>query len=155
METFLLSLWTLPAAWLQFSQVQFTFMMLFKSITYIQHAQKNFLKASCLHLCSNYLWSNLSLTCKRSLCWPQWDQESLKLLAAAWFFQKLKSWWHLMHVCYRTHIVSPFSISWTNFTIYYLMKQLFFFPMNILQCICQDCVFALIFLHTSGWRLTE
>lgn len=103
---------------LQFSQVQFTFMMLFKSITYIQHAQKNFLKASCLHLCSNYLWSNLSLTCKRSLCWPQWEQESLKLVAAAWLFQKLKSWRHLMHVCYKTQVVLPFSISWTNFTIY-------------------------------------
>lgn len=78
METFLLSLWTLPAAQLQFSQVQFTFMMLFKSITYIQHAQKNFLKASCLHLCSNYLRSSFSLLiCKISLCRLQGEQESL------------------------------------------------------------------------------
>lgn len=36
-----------------------------------------------------------------------------------------------------------------------LMQQLFFFPMNISQCLCQDCVFAVILLHTSGWRLTE
>lgn len=93
METFLLSLWTLPAAWLRFSQVQFTFMMLFKSITYIQNAEKNVLKASCLHLCSNHLWSNFSLlTCKSSLCWPQGEQESMKLVAATWFFQTLKSW---------------------------------------------------------------
>lgn len=65
METFLLSLWTLPAA--QFSQVQFTFMMLFKSNTYIQHAQKNFLKASCLHLCSNYPRSSFSLPYARQV----------------------------------------------------------------------------------------
>lgn len=43
METFLLSLWTVPAA--RFSQVQFTFIMLFKSITYIQHAQEEFFKS--------------------------------------------------------------------------------------------------------------
>lgn len=119
METFLLSSWTLPAAQLQFSQVQFTFMMLFKTITYIQHAQKNFLKASCLHLCSNYLWSSFSLLiCKTSLCWLQGDQESLKLVAAVWFFQRLMSWSLLIHVCCRTPTVLLFYKSWANFTVY-------------------------------------
>lgn len=108
METFLLSLRTQPAAQLQFSQVQFTFMMLFKSITYIQHAQ-DFLKASCLRLCSNYLRSSFGLLiCERSLCWLQGDQESLRLVAAVCFFQWLMSWRLLIRVCFRTHTVLLF-----------------------------------------------
>ena len=119
METFPLSLWTLPAAQLQFSQAQFTFTMLFKSITYIQHAQKNFLKAHCLLLCSNYLWSSFSLLIgTTSLCWLQGDQESLKLVAALCFFQRLMSWRLLIHVCCRTHTVSLFYKSWANFMVY-------------------------------------
>lgn len=105
METFLLSLWTLPAA--QFSRVQFTFVMLFKSITYIQHAESFF--KSCLRLCSNYLQSSFGLLmCKTSLCWLQGDQESLKLVAAVWFSQRLMNWRLLILVCCRTHAVSLF-----------------------------------------------
>lgn len=105
METFLLSLWTLPAA--QFSRVQFTFVMLFKSITYIQHAESFF--KSCLRLCSNYLQSSFSLLmCKTSLCWLQGDQESLKLVAGVWFSQRLMNWRLLILVCCRTHTVSLF-----------------------------------------------
>lgn len=100
-------------------------MMLFKSITYIQHAQKNFLKASCLHLCSNYLSSSFNLLkCKRSLCWLQGDQESLKLVAAVWFFQTLMTWKLLIHVCFRTPAVSLFYKLWA-----------------ILQCISQLVIF--------------
>lgn len=83
METFLLSLWTLPAA--QFSRVQFTFVMLFKSITYIQHAESFF--KSCLRLCSNYLQSSFSLLmCKTSLCWLQGDQESTEAGSSSLIF---------------------------------------------------------------------
>lgn len=108
METFFLSLWTQPAAELRFSQVQFTFMMLFKFISYIQNAEKNFLKASCLHLCSNYLWSNFSLlTCKSSLCWPQWEQESVQLVAAAWDWRAERV---LLCVLWDSHCITVFSI---------------------------------------------